>query len=93
MSAPVPFGLIWVSNWVGIGSGGIGDSWVWGWGLGLDNYISRGNIAKVLFLLNIIKVRIYCMYFQKVVVDLSLNLEEVFPVVLSQFLRCEMKAK
>ena len=25
VSAPVPFGLIWVSNWVGIGSGGIGD--------------------------------------------------------------------
>ena len=38
VSAPVPFGLIWVSNWVGLGW-----DWVWGywglrgWGLGLDN--------------------------------------------------------
>ena len=38
LSAPVPFGLIWVSNWVGLGL-----DWVWGdwglrgWGLGLDN--------------------------------------------------------
>ena len=44
VSAPVPFGSIWVLNWVGIGPGGIGDEWDQGLGLGLDNSKGLGEI-------------------------------------------------
>ena len=35
-------------DWVGIGSGGIGDLWVWGWGLGLYN--NNKNPTTLLFI-------------------------------------------
>ena len=40
VSAPVPFGLVWVFNWVGLG-------WDWGGGgLGLDNYSMNLTASK-----------------------------------------------
>ena len=51
LSAPVPFGLIWVSNWVGLDWDCVWGDWGlrgWGWGLGLDNLSGRAQLIRLL---------------------------------------------